>query len=554
MQLSPQHVTVEQLLQGKLFRIPDYQRAYSWGSKQRADLFHDIAEVARSDRDHFMATIVGLGGNSRIVGADRYTDVALVDGQQRVTTLIILLKAIEKALEPDDDVEKEAKSQLARLIVKADNHNLVLLQTNHDSSEVFSRYVREGVVHSNGAQTAADRNVLNAALECEKFVEAWTERAALIDLLGVTKHRLSMIYHELHDEAAVYRVFEVLNSRGLDVKWLDKTKSQLMASIYEYVDSGSRSDGLHEQKNIWKDIYRHLGLDERLGDEALKFAGTLRVNERPNRVLAEADASQAILDFGGTQIATLSKAGRWLRTVVKHVVDLHNRTRSAAVLRTQQARFLALAILLREFDNEVEQELLGAWERVTFRIFTLAGKDSRSKVGEYVRLAYDIYNQSLSRDEILEGLAGIGKGFTIDDVIDKDSWDDWYPDWPEDIRYVLYRYEEARAKEAGTVLNEAQWTKVWAADPSKSIEHIKPQSSEKSYIHDLGNLTMLPPGVNSSLKDKPPTQKAKRYSECGLEITMSVGRQIAEQGKWTKADVKRRNAEIGEFVRSEWAD
>lgn len=553
MQLSPQHVTVEELLQGKLFRIPDYQRAYSWGAKQRADLFHDIAEVARSDRDHFMATVVGLGGKARILGADRYKDVTLVDGQQRVTTLIILLKAIEKALNPDDNVEGEAKSQLRRLIVKADEHNLVLLQTNHDSSDVFSRYVREDVIEQKGAPTAADRNIIHAATECEKFVANWRQHSTLIELLGITKHRLSMIYHELHDEAAVYRVFEVLNSRGLDVKWLDKTKSQLMASIYEYVDVGSREDGLHEQKNIWKDIYRSLGLDERLGDEALKFAGTLKFGEKPNRILSEADASQSILQFGGNQIATLSEAGRWLRTVVKHVVQLHNRTRLAAVLRTQQARFLALAILLREFDEETERSLLGGWERLTFRIFTLAGKDSRSKVGDYVRLAYDIYDRSMSPDEILAGLHEIGKGFTINDVIDQDSWDGWYPDWPEDIRYVLYRYEEARSKAAGTVLNEAQWTKVWAADPSKSIEHIRPQSSGKGYVHDLGNLTLLPPGVNSSLKDKPPAQKAKRYTECGLEITMSVGREIIERGKWVKADVKRRNAELGEFIKSEWA-
>ena len=95
MRLNPQHLTIEQLLQGRLFRIPDYQRAYSWGKKQRSDLFRDIEEIQRSDRDHFMATIVALGGQSRTVGADRFQEVSLVDGQQRVTTIIILLKAIK---------------------------------------------------------------------------------------------------------------------------------------------------------------------------------------------------------------------------------------------------------------------------------------------------------------------------------------------------------------------------------------------------------------------------------------------------------------------------
>jgi uncharacterized protein with ParB-like and HNH nuclease domain len=56
MRLDPKHVTLSGLLAGRLFRIPDFQRAYAWGSKQRADLFNDLLEVQRSKRDHFMAT------------------------------------------------------------------------------------------------------------------------------------------------------------------------------------------------------------------------------------------------------------------------------------------------------------------------------------------------------------------------------------------------------------------------------------------------------------------------------------------------------------------
>ncbi len=75
-------------------------------------------------------------------------------------------------------------------------------------------------------------------------------------------------------------------------------------------------------------------------------------------------------------------------------------------------------------------------------------------------------------------------------------------------------------------MNESQWAKVWATDPARSIENIMPQSSEKSYIHNLGNLTMLPPGVNSSLKDRPPAEKAAKYVECGMQSTLIIGRDI----------------------------
>ena len=70
MQLNPLHVSVAKLLDGRLFRIPGYQRAYSWQPRQRADLFRDIEEAHRSGREHFMATVVALAREKRMIAAD----------------------------------------------------------------------------------------------------------------------------------------------------------------------------------------------------------------------------------------------------------------------------------------------------------------------------------------------------------------------------------------------------------------------------------------------------------------------------------------------------
>lgn len=552
MQLNPVHLSVGKLMQGRLFRIPDYQRAYSWGGRQRADLFADIVEVQRSGREHFMATVVGLARNRRQIGGDEFGVVELVDGQQRVTTLVVLLKSIEKALEGADKAQARIKGELEDLLVKGDDHNLVLLQTNHDSSDVFSTYVRTGEIRRTSVVTAADANLIAAAEECERFVADWTQNGSLIDLVFVIRNRLSMIYHELSDESAVYRVFEVLNSRGLDVRWVDKTKSQLMASIYEHVEEGAREDGLHEMRTIWKDVYRKLGLDDRLGDEALRFAGTWYRDARPNKVLSDQDASAEIVRVAGTKIKTIVQAAAWLRNIAAKVVDLRNDPRRLAVTRIQHARFLAIAIMLRKFDAKTEARLLGAWERVTFRIFTLAGRDTRTKGGEYVRLAYDIVSDAMSAADVEERLIELGADYSIDDVIDDTSWHNWYEGYTEEVRYVLFRYEEHLARKSGGGVNESQWAKIWAVDPARSIEHVMPQSSGKGYVHNLGNLVMLPPNVNSSLKDKPPEKKAARYLECGLQSTMAVGREIEGGTRWSKQAVIDRAAEIEAFVRDEW--
>ena len=124
--IEPKFLTLIQLLEKRLFRIPLYQRAYSWQSKQRNDMFNDIRKLQGKARvSHFMATVVGVRNESDIVeiGTDEYTVIDIVDGQQRLTTLVILLKVIMEELalllkdvktHVDDEIRTIPKAQLER--------------------------------------------------------------------------------------------------------------------------------------------------------------------------------------------------------------------------------------------------------------------------------------------------------------------------------------------------------------------------------------------------------------------------------------------------------
>ncbi|HEQ0128737.1 TPA: DUF262 domain-containing protein [Pseudomonas aeruginosa] len=555
MQLNPLHLKISSLLDGRLFRIPEYQRAYSWTSRQRNDLFGDIEEAFRSGREHFMATLVALARETREIGVDEFKTVELVDGQQRVTTLVILLKAIEKTLDEADSLQQKVKRELGELLVKGDEHSLILLQTNHDSSKVFVSYIRTGIIDADSAVTAADRNLISAANDCERFVQRWKEGGnGILQLVATIRNRLSIIYHELADEATVYRVFEVLNSRGLDVKWIDKLKSQLMALIFEHVEDGTRNEAVREMQVIWQNIYRSLENSTKIGDEALRFAGAWASEYRPNRIPSEADSTALLTATAGTQLKTIAQVGHQLEVVVQANLKLFKDERLSAVTRIVHARFVASAILLRKFDPKTEAELLGKWERVTFRIYELANRDSRYKVGEYIRLGYEIYKGNLDKEAILKGLDKISTGYSIDEVLDIVDWESCYDGWQNQLRYLLFRYDEYLSKKAGQKLNGSQWGKIWSQDPSSSIEHITPQSSNEPYINHLGNLTMLPPGVNSSLKDKPPIVKSENYRHSGLVGTIEVGKIIKDSQCWDEKSVMERAQKIVEFIRVEWAD
>jgi hypothetical protein len=234
--------------------------------------------------------------------------------------------------------------------------------------------------------------------------------------------------------------------------------------------------------------------------------------------------------------------------------------RLSAAAQIVQARLVAIAIILRQFPKTDEKALLRRWENVTFRIFGIARKDARTKVGEYVRLAWSITNDSLSSSAILDQLKAIGKEFPIKKVITDLLNRDCYQGWTEQLRYLLFRYEEYLAEKAGQCLNESQWNRIWADEPSKSIEHIRPRSkgSEDSstkgiFVHRLGNLTMLPPGVNSKLQDKDPREKAATYNSCGLLLTIEVGK-FVKAARWDRGAVEKREKRLVKWACSEWQD
>jgi hypothetical protein len=179
--------------------------------------------------------------------------------------------------------------------------------------------------------------------------------------------------------------------------------------------------------------------------------------------------------------------------------------------------------------------------------------DARTKVGDYTRLAWSITNENLSRADILGRLSELGKDYPISSVMDDFDPSNCYEGWTEQLRYLLYRYDEHLAAEAGEKLNEHQWNKIWGEEPAKSVEHIKPQSSGVSYMHHLGNLMMLPPGINSKLKDKDPTIKAETYRTCGLLESIAVASRIKKR-KWDKAAVEKRAEEILAWARIQWKD
>lgn len=564
MDIQPQFISTVTLLSNRLFRIPPYQRAYSWGKKQRDDMFNDILALkGRPDATHFMATVVGLRREQKTIVTDNFRVVEIVDGQQRITTLVILLKAIAKLLNRELSAEKRLAEELHELLVKQDDMSLILLQTNHDRSHYFANYIRSGEYPPiQEAETLADRELLQAFKQCEQFVDRWSNN---IELLTIIKNQLTFIFHELDDEATVYTVFEVLNNRGLRVSWLDRLKSMLMAIAFQG-SRGNAAEHIKELHQIWGEVYGCIGLQQGLSTEGLRFAGTLKAPDRVSKTYSEERAVVSLREECGTSASNAIEVSHWLLKVTTAVDRfLRDRNRSqAAVTDIAQARLLAVAIILRGFKPEDEKAALDLWETTSFRVFGLCRKDKRTAVGDYVRLAWDVVNTDGFSLEMLReriGRMSKGKEHSVDWAVAHLQNENCYQDWEEELRYLLFRYEEHLAQERGQKFNNDQWKRIWEATAVDSIEHIQPQSKgaleredpqgDSIFVHRLGNLMLLPPGLNSSLKNLDPDKKVEAYRNSGLFNALEVADLIEAEG-WSSLTVERRERTILNWIEKEW--
>jgi len=566
MSIRPDNLTLDKLLQGRLFRIPDYQRTYSWETKQRKDLFVDIqklGQIHNSDRHHFMSTVVCLQTREKEeVGADEFGIFHIVDGQQRLTTLIILLKAISKKLSSGSDIEQRESNKLKELLVK-ESGRLILLQTNHDSKRIFQDYLKKGEIPSEKKiETLADRNMICAFKEGINFVEQWDA----LQLLKLVKNRLDFIFYVLDDEGAVHTTFEVLNSRGLAVDWLDKCKSMLMGIAFEKLEDASQ-EYIQDLRDDWSKIYRTIGLKRIQGQEILRFAATLEDINGGSKVSGAESAMEFFRSKCENNPKDVLDVSRKFLKVADKLETFVSNSRLMAVTKISHARLLGISIMLNDALNADEKSnILNEWEKVTFRIFGLHRRDARTKVGDYVRLARTIFsdNNSSSASEILQKVTELGQDYPADKAAEELKDNNCYEGWEDELIYVLYRYEEYLANQCGGSVSEETWTQVWSSSPTKTIEHIHPQTLPEEWrgkfgtkkgfvakqVNRLGNLVLLPPGVNSSSGNRPFSQKKKIYEK---HRHLKLIDEILEKEDWDLAAMEKRENRLVDWAKKEWA-
>ena len=237
--------------QDYIFRIPVYQRPYAWESEQVEELFDDLVTAMRTggDEPYFLGSIV-------LVKKDGMPNCDVVDGQQRLTTLTILLCVLREISEGDWKLSLDDRIRQKRDVVSR-REEVVRLHLKESDQGYFRRYVQnEGGISNllsevpsgkTDSQERISENTKYLYKQAEKLSEEQRETLASFII-----NHCYLVVVATTSQSSAFRVFSVMNDRGLDLTATDILKAEITGSMEK-----DQFRATYARK--WEDIEESLG-------------------------------------------------------------------------------------------------------------------------------------------------------------------------------------------------------------------------------------------------------------------------------------------------------
>lgn len=576
----------------EIFVVPDFQRNYAWDKKQVEDLFTDILEARDSGGDHFIGSLILQRANDGSV-----KKMLVVDGQQRLTTLFILISQIrDEAYKLSIDHIPDALNHGAPIQVTYQAHDILTVEgkPRFEAHPMIKAMAQSRIL----AFPSQDRPKLPTkhykfTLKLRANTKRISElvRAQIADLaddtakllylhtlLQTIKHKLKMLEVTADTTAEAYEIFMTLNSRGLPLGPSDLVKSE----IFKHLTEGLVDHALETKSNSlsgeWKSIVddleqgdldqfiRHFVVSTEAGSTTAKKvpdkisdrirAGASKKVES-ERLLAELRQSAEVYgDLLDGEIAWLKDTEVSLKPKAKLSLQL------LADLSDSYRIFLMVVSDLRfNLTKEQRVELIRLTEVISFR-WVLAGLNAQKledlfqtlalglRAGKPFESIVDEVTSSIPKDEFF--------GDVFKDVIESTTL----------VRTVLFRINRARWDESATLAYSRTSFHVEHIAPDKPtdgwMDKLFPADySERDVEYDAatelwGNKTLLEWKINLKVKQRPFEEKRlgidgrppagfDGYSKSKFNITSDLGSNVED---WDRDEIAMRNEWIADcFVK-----
>lgn len=544
--------SIDKIFEKKIFRIPSYQRGYSWSNNksvniklsdpykdvtgQLKDLWDDIMNIDY-DSWHYTGLLTLVKAKSDYNWLSTHEQYSIVDGQQRITTILILISVlIEKA----DNLGFEyghlpgyIKSQFLKIngpveaIIfgyDADNPSDKFFKKHILNDESIMDDTRESIYTLNLKKSKSffeDSVIIYTNKQKEKGID---EKESLENLFEIITTKLKFNQYILPKELNEYVVFETMNNRGKPLSELEKLKNRLMylndkLPLYNpdntVFDSDSDILNAQHQNTIskidtaWITIYQSLGANKvnPLNDEEFVYNHWIIYFDKYDR--SEANVySNFLFDehFTVSNIYNKSIDKYSLEAYIKSLQEssvVWNKQNNLDFFDDSEKDYkdllikldrvglkasfkpLILAILLNP-NRELYKPILRVLEEFSFKLFYISDKKANTGNSNLYKLAYRIYKENLAVNVALDEINGIIKRYynfslfksQVNELFktgDKLGFYSW-----SGIKYFLFEYDIYLRNQNS--ISDKNSEINWSDFSSKnSIEHIFPQSAAISF-------------------------------------------------------------------------
>lgn len=557
--MDVQETALRTILDGtKQYRVPLYQRPYSWEKSQVQRLWEDIERLAleraeSSSAAHFMGSLVLSVGRTGPAG----TEFLVVDGQQRLTTLTILLCALRDYVEknePDGDKRRTMihESYLVNRFSDGDGH-LKVLPTQADR-EAY-RAVLDG-------RTPEELNS-NIALAYKFFSQKLREADDPDDPHDIRRveeailEGLVFVAITARGDDNVYRIFESLNNTGKPL-----TQGDLLRN-YVFMRLGSLGDEIYD--STWlpmqrlldaNDLQQLFWLDIVMRQPLVTQTDVYSSQQKRLDQLPDSEIAVEVRRWAGlaTLVATMRDPNR------EQHPELRKRLMRLKDWGTTTVDPLVLQLLSRREDGIESADAVAETLRIVESFLVrrvIVGRATaginRILLAASSEIGLDRPSAETIRDYLSTGRKTYGTDEEVDSAVANIPF--YFQGRPGQRKLILQWIEDAhgskeRVDSHGATIEHVlpqTLTPEWSA----SLEPFVPEGESvetlhATLLHTLGNLTLT--AYNSELSNLPFAKKRARLAESGFQMN----REIAAAEDWTPIEIAKRATRVAEFVKREW--
>lgn len=610
--------SLNNIFKERILRIPDYQRGYAWTVHQLEDFWEDLLQL-EPERVHYTGVITlepvpekiwsKWENDQWLIEDVDYKPFYVVDGQQRLTTSMILIQAIIETVPQGELLASQALESILKkfILFKADDGIRESYIFGYEKDNPSDEYLRTRIfgMHSHSDQqqeTLYTRNLLKAKNYFKQHLAKLSLEEVSILYKKVTQ-KFKFNLYEINDEIDVFVTFETMNNRGKPLTSLELLKNRLIYLSTLFRDNTGKEKLRANINDAWKTMYEYLGKNpetalsdhlflrnhwtmyfkytRRKGDDYIKFLLDEKFNAR--------NITHPKKDDDELKIEEISEYVKSLQQSIVHWFYMHNPYYAQSNELTGDQKLwldrldrlsfrsfkpLILSAFVSKQAPALITKLLQSAERYNFCLFNLSQRRSNTGDTEFFSMSRDLLTGEKNITEVIESIGRWIKRYYdpnkflahIEEKyeLDRDGFYHW-----DGVRYFLYEHEHWLRERGKQSTSKLSWDVLNASKKDHvTLEHIFPQTpddpywekrfgrfndQEKRYLtHSLGNLLPLSRSKNSALQNDSFDKKVNNGNGVGYYNGSVSENEVAQSTEWSPIEILKRGLALLKFMEERW--